>query len=216
MQQPPGYGPPGYPPGPPGGPPGYPPPPGPGGYGAPPPFGGGPPGPGGPQYPYGSPPPGSPMGGGAPPPKKGMSTAAIILIVLGVVSALGLGGCLLCVGVIKGKADDAKEQEALDKRRARNVAISELLNTYRTNEVRADQQFKGKWVTVQHGQVDEVRSSYIMIGTGKTLEIPQVQCLLKPDQMSRASSLSKGRHVIVRGKVQGMLLNVLLQDCELL
>ena len=156
------------------------------------------------------------MGGGAPPPKKGMSTAAIVLIVLAVLCALGGGGCLMVFCVIKDKVDDAKEQEALDKRRARNVAIAELLNTYRTNEVRADQQFKGKWVTVQHGQVDEVRSGYVMIGTGKVLEIPQVQCLLKADQLGRASRLSKGRKVIVRGKVQGMLLNVLLQECELL
>ncbi|MFT3773060.1 MAG: hypothetical protein QM820_47370 [Minicystis sp.] len=214
MQQPPGYppGPPGYPPGPPGGP-GYPPPPGPGGYG-PPPFGGGPPGPPGPQYPYGAGPP--PGGGGAPPPKKGLSTAAIILIIIAVVMALGGGSCVMCLCVAKNSADNAAEQDALDKRRARNVAISELLNTYRTNEVRADQQYKGKWVTVQHGQVDEVRSSYIMVGTGKYLEIPQVQCLLKADQMSKAGGLSKGRKVTIRGKVQGMLLNVLLQECEIL
>jgi len=169
---------------------------------------------GGPQYPYGTP-PGGPMGG-APPPKKGMSAAAIVLIVLGALTATGLGGCGLCLCVFKDKADQVSEQEDLDKRRARNIGINELLSTYRTNEVRADSLYRGKWITVQGGQVDEVRSSYVLVGTGKYLEIPEVQCLLKGDQISRAASLSKGRRVTVRGKGGGMLINVLLNQCEIL
>jgi hypothetical protein len=145
-----------------------------------------------------------------------MSGATIALIIIAVVLAFGLGGCGLCLCVVKGGADSASEQEQLDKRRARNVPVKDLLDNYRTNEVRADNQYKGKWIVVQGGQVDEVRSSYVTVGTGKYVEMPEVQCLLKADQMSKAGSLSKGRRITVRGKVQGMMLNVILNDCEIM
>lgn len=195
-------------------PPGYPPPPGPSGYGYPPPQQpyGAPPGPGGPQFPYGAPPP--PMGGGGgAPPKQGLSTAAIILIVLVSVIVLGGGGCMMCLCLgVKGVSD----QNDADRQNARNVAITELLSAYKANEVRADGIYKGKWIKIQGGQVDEVRSSYVMIGTGKLFEIPEVQCMLKADQLGKAASLTKGRRVVVRGKVQTVLINVLVQDCEIM
>jgi len=139
-----------------------------------------------------------------------------VLIILGVVLALGGGGCAVCVCVVVKKSDDASEQERLDKRRARNVRIDELLSAYRANEARADGRFKGKWVVVQGGVVDAVHSTYLTIGTGKFLEIPEVQCRLGPDQSSRAAVLSKGHRAIVRGKVQGLVFNVIINDCEIL
>jgi hypothetical protein len=154
-------------------------------------------------------------GGGAPPPppKQGLSTAAIVLIVLVAGIVLLGGGCMMCLCIgVKGASD----QDDSDKRGARNVSVAELLNAYKANEVRADNTYKGKWLKLQGGQVDEVRSSYVMIGTGKLFEVPQVQCMLKPDQLSKASGLSKGRRVTVRGKVQMMLINVLVQDCEIM
>jgi hypothetical protein len=155
----------------------------------------------------------APMG---PPPKKGMSTASIVLIVLLVLLVLGGGGCAICVGVIGSKASDLAEQEKLDKSRARNVNIGTLLSDYKSNEVRADNQYKNKWLLVQGGTVDTVHSSYIMVGTGKSFEIPQVQCILKSDQTGKAAGLSKGRRVNVRGKGGGQILNVIIHDCEIL
>lgn len=154
------------------------------------------------------------MGGGAPPPKQGLSTAAIILIVLVGFIVLAGGGCMLCVCIgVKGVSD----QNDTDRQNARNVAVTELLNTYKANEVRADSTYKGKWLKLQGGQVDEVRSSSVMIGTGKLLDFWQVQCMLKSDQLGKAGTLTKGRRVVVRGKVQGMLItSVLVQDCEIM
>jgi hypothetical protein len=149
-----------------------------------------------------------------------MSTAAIVLIVLAVIFALGGGGCAVCLCIGAKSVSDQKEQDALDKSRARNVKIDDLLRDYRTNEVRADTQYKGKWIHVVGGQVDEVRrsgdSSYVLIGTGKVFEIPEVQCMLKSDQTGKAASLTKGRHIHVRGKVTGLLLNVLISECEIM
>jgi hypothetical protein len=81
--------------------------------------------------------------------------------------------------------------------------------------------YKGKWVHVMGGQVDEVKRGsgdvpYVLVGTGKVLEIPEVQCLLKADQTGKASSLSKGRRVNLRGKVVGLMFNVMMTECELM
>jgi hypothetical protein len=202
-------------------PPGYPPgPPGPAGYGYPP-APGYPPA-GGAQYPYGS--PGAPpMGGGgaAPPPKKGMSVAAIVLIILVVLIAVFGGGCLVCVCVVGKSDNDAKEKSDLDRKNAKNIRLDDLLSAYKTNEVRADTTYKDRYYRVNGGEVDDVRKGisdqmYVTIGTGRLIEIPMVQCMLRSDQTSRASSLSKGRRINVRGKVTGLLLNVILTDCEIL
>ncbi len=81
---PPGYPPPGYPPG-------YPP----------------------PGYPPGYPPPGQPGGYGSRPPRPGMSVLTIVLIVLVVVLILGGGGCLVCLGVAATMDDAADAAPAI-------------------------------------------------------------------------------------------------------
>jgi hypothetical protein len=55
-----------------------------------------------------------------------------------------------------------------------------------------------------------------MIGTGKPQQIPEVQCLLAPDQEPKAEGVSKGQALTVRGKVHGLVLNVVLDGCEIL
>src|SRR5262245_43420188 len=102
MQPPHGYGPPG----------------GPGGYGPPPSGYGPPPPPQGPPSGYGSYGPPQPSGygppsydpGAGPPPKKGMSGAMIALIAVGICAALGIAGCVVCVGAgaLIGSAHDAR------------------------------------------------------------------------------------------------------------
>jgi hypothetical protein len=158
------------------------------------------------------------MGGGAPPPppKKGMSTAAIVLIVLVSLIAVFGGGCMLCVCIgVKG-ASDAKEKADLERRNAKSIRLEDLLTAYRTNEVRADTTYKDRYYKVIGGEVDSVTSGSVTVGTGRLIEIPMAQCMLRSDQSAKAGALSKGRRVTVRGKVTGMLLNVILQDCEIL
>ena len=216
-----GYGPPpgggggGYGP-PPGG--GYGPPPG-GGYGGPPPGGGyGAPGvPGG----YGPPAPPPPP----PPQKKGLSTAAIVLIVLVVLVVLGVGGCMTCfcigAAALPGKASTSKSSGgATSSETVTPVAVADLLSDYKGNEVRGDAKWKGKIVKVT-GFVGDVKkditdSAYITVGTGAAFEFPMVQCSLKSGQDGTAGNLSKGQPVTVKGRVNGLLLNVQLDDCEVL
>jgi hypothetical protein len=99
------------------------------------------------------------------------------------------------------------------------VQIADFLSEYKDNEVRADGKFKGKVVEVR-GVVGEVKkdvldSIYVTVGTGQFLEIPVVQCFIAKGEEERAASLSKGKAITVRGRVSGLLMNVLVKDCTI-
>jgi hypothetical protein len=104
--------------------------------------------------------------------------------------------------------------------RAMSVPIKTLLSEYKDNELRSDGKWKGKLVQVT-GKVDNIKkdivgSPYVTLGTGAAFEIPVVQCMLDDASSGRASSLSKGRTVTVKGRVDGLMMNVLLRDCHIM
>jgi hypothetical protein len=90
---------------------------------------------------------------------------------------------------------------------------------YKDNEVRADGKFKGKVVQttglVRDVKKDVLGSIYVTLGTGKLLEVPVVQCFVAGSQVERVTALSKGDKVTMRGRVDGLMMNVLVKDCEL-
>lgn len=99
------------------------------------------------------------------------------------------------------------------------VPIGKLLSEYKENEVRADSEFKGKIVRVT-GKVTAIKKDitdnmFVTLGTGREFEIPEVQCTLKDSNASAASNLSKGQTVTVQGEVSGLMMNVLLDDCDI-
>jgi hypothetical protein len=98
------------------------------------------------------------------------------------------------------------------------VQVGTLLSEYRTNEVRADSAYKGQWITTT-GIVGEVKkdimdSVYVTVGTGAEFEIPEIQCFVADDQIHNAARLSKGNKVTVTGRVDGLMMNVLVKDCR--
>jgi hypothetical protein len=99
------------------------------------------------------------------------------------------------------------------------VGLTKLLSEYHDNEVRADGQFKGKVIrtagTVGDVKKDILGAIYVTVGTGKMFEIPVVQCFVRKGEEQRAAALSKGDNVTVRGRVGGLLMNVLVKDCEI-
>lgn len=99
------------------------------------------------------------------------------------------------------------------------VDLKTLLGEYKDNEIRADSKFKDKVIQVS-GKVDDVKKDildnmYVTLGTGARFEIPQVQCFLAASETSKAASLTKGSTVTVQGRVDGLMLNVLVQDCTI-
>jgi hypothetical protein len=102
---------------------------------------------------------------------------------------------------------------------AKQVEIRTLISEYADNEVRADAAFKGKLIQTT-GVVDDVKRDvlntvYVIVGTGKRYEARAVQCFLDEDNAKTVSSLTKGSRVIIRGRVKGLLMNVLVEDCEI-
>lgn len=157
---------------------------------------------------------------GAPRP-RGTSTGKVLALVGVGVGALCVVPCLLggVVSAFKGGGTapstraSAKPTEA-----ARPVDIRTLLAEYRDNEVRADSTFKGHVVQTT-GIVDDVKRDimnniYVVVGTGQELEIPQVQCFFDDAHAKKAASLSLGMRVTVRGRVGGLMMNVLVRECE--
>lgn len=174
-----------------------------------------------------SPPPASPPPGGprfpaeAPPAKKKPGAAKVLLILLVAVVVLGGGGCATCVCLGLRGAHHMKEQDDADRDAAREVPVAELLSAYKGDQARADGLYKGKWIVVTDGRIEGSRKTlgdqaYLVIGTGKPEEVPGVQCLLQKSQDDKAAALSKGDPVRVRGRVHGLLLNVVLERCEIL
>ena len=101
---------------------------------------------------------------------------------------------------------------------AKQVDIRTLLAEYRDNEVRADATYKSQVIQTT-GLVDNIKkditdSIYVTVGTGEQFEIPQVQCLFDDVHAQKAASLSKGARVTVRGRVNGLMMNVIVRDCE--
>lgn len=113
----------------------------------------------------------------------------------------------------------ARLEEARADAAVLKVALPDLLAEYHDNEVRADGRFKGK-VLRTSGLVGDVKkdilnSIYVTVGTGKMFEIPVVQCFVRSGEERRAAALSKGDRVTVRGRVEGLMMNVLVKDCEI-
>lgn len=160
---------------------------------------------------------------GAPVPRGTSALKVTLFVVGGFFSLCFLGTCLGAVGAAKkGSSSSATASASAAPAAARpepkQVPIRTLLAEYADNEVRADADFKDQIIQTT-GIVDDVKkditnSVYVTLGTGRQFEIPQIQCFVTDEQVKKAASLSKGTKVGVRGRVQGLMMNVLVQDCE--
>lgn len=151
------------------------------------------------------------------PQARGMGAGKVLLIIGGII-VLGFGGCVVCVAV-GASASKAAAQKARNE--AESVTIKELMTEYKANEVRADARWKGKFVKVSGGVVGDVKkdlldSAYLTLGAkdAEAFELRSVQCFLTKEGASRAANLNKGETATVSGKVDGLMMNVLIRECE--
>jgi hypothetical protein len=110
------------------------------------------------------------------------------------------------------EAPKESQKEACDL-----VKINDILSLYKDNEVKADLQYKNKCIEVT-GSVDLIKKDfldnmYVTLGTGAIFEIPVIQCHLNKEQEMTAANLTKGQKVTVKGRVDGLMMNVQLKDC---
>ena len=103
----------------------------------------------------------------------------------------------------------------IEERKNQTITAADLTQNYIDNEVRADENFKGKKFYVE-GTVSDIKKD-IMDDIYVTLEgsemFREVQCYF--DDKATASQLEKGMRVTFFGKCDGLMMNVLMKNCKL-
>jgi hypothetical protein len=167
-----------------------------------------------------------------PPPRRGPPTWVWVVTALVALPMATCGSCVICAAVGQHEArqpsgtgattTSAPKAAALPNtppEEPAQVDMAALLSEYKDNEVRADSEFKGKLIVVK-GKVDSIKKGlaggmFVTAGTGKQFEVPVVQCDLNAANASAAMNLSKGQVVTLEGRVNGLMFNVHLDDCDI-
>lgn len=112
-----------------------------------------------------------------------------------------------------------RAESAQTETKVMEVQVHEILAAYKGNEVGADNTYKGKRVKIS-GVVDDVKkdildSLYVTVGTGAQFEIPQVQAFFEDEMNDRLAKLQKGQRITVTCDIDGLMMNVIGQNCQL-
>lgn len=97
------------------------------------------------------------------------------------------------------------------------VNVRNILSAYEMNEVSADNKYKNRLVEMT-GFVDDIKKDfmddlYITLGTGKRFEIPQVQAFFDDSMNGQLSNFRKGSRVTIVCRIDGLIMNVVANDC---
>ena len=106
-------------------------------------------------------------------------------------------------------------------RSAQEVPISALLTAYEGNELAADSLYKGKLIQTRgilsSVNKDVLDNPYLLVEEpNKQRILKNLQCYLAPSSLNEARQAKLGGSVTVIGKVDGLLINVLLSECKLI
>jgi hypothetical protein len=97
------------------------------------------------------------------------------------------------------------------------IAVRDILSAYKSNEVAADNKYKGQWVRVS-GQVGDIKKDftnnlYVTIGTSRDFEIPKMQAFFDDEKNDQLAKLQSGSQITVTCRIKGLMMNVLGEDC---
>lgn len=167
-----------------------------------------------PPYPPGPPSQPYPPQGYQPPapPKKEPRWVVFVAV------AVGIGALVACGTCSRAGRKAADEKAAKEKAAAEDVDLAELLGTYRKNEVKGDARWKGKVIkvtgTIKSVGKDILDKPYVTMGDDEA-DFRDLQCLFTKKSEKALADVDKGQKVTVRGRVKGLMVNVLIEDCEL-
>lgn len=159
------------------------------------------------------------------------------LVIVGGVG--GMASCGACVAVVASYKPPQQQAAALPaasavvasiapaadppRRPDLGVTAHEMVTDYNSNEIRADQKYKGKLVGIA-GRVEDVKkdafgNAYVTITSHKDqmerMLLPTVHCRLTKESEARASELTPGQLAAFGGTVEGMVLNIItVEDCR--
>lgn len=128
-------------------------------------------------------------------------------------------GALFALSIVIGLLAPAERSTAPPPAPAlREVQAVELLSLYASNELAGDAEYKGKEIRITGivGRVgnDILGTPYVTLGSGRDLEVRQVQCMLDKASASIAARLTPGQTITMRGKVDGLMMNVIVRSCS--
>jgi len=90
-----------------------------------------------------------------------------------------------------------------------NISAYQLFKEYESNEIAADQKYKGKTLAVD-GIVKEIgrdfQGSLYLVLTGADIRIVGVQCYFSDAHTNALAHVKKGQRITVKGKCSGYLL----------
>ncbi|BDC49432.1 hypothetical protein F183_A17480 [Bryobacterales bacterium F-183] len=113
---------------------------------------------------------------------------------------------------------DLSDREKAKLARKYSIRAAELIAMYEANEVAADNLLKGNPVVVK-GRVDKIGKDILLapyISMGRApYGLTAVHCSFNRKNEHLLVDLRPGREIFVMGKVQGKMMNVLLDDCEI-
>jgi hypothetical protein len=140
-----------------------------------------------------------------------------LLIIVGVIIAIvviaGIAGGSKESGSSSTIANPEAKQSAPAKVEAIETSPQELFNTYDSNEVKADNTYKGKLVRLS-GEVNDIGKD-ILDEPYVTLSVDGfmgIQIYFKSSEEKKIAELDKGQSITIVGKCDGKFMNVKIKD----
>lgn len=132
------------------------------------------------------------------------------------------GGSLIALALfvlfaVGSSNTDSGTKEVQSQAPSFTLSTNQLVDEYKANEVAADAKYKGNVVVVS-GVIESIGKdildqAYVVIGGEGFLD--GVQCTFSKGEEASVASLSKGQNVNIKGKVNGKMGNVLLENSSL-
>lgn len=103
----------------------------------------------------------------------------------------------------------------IEERKNATISAGDLVSSYTSNEVAADNNFKGKKFYVE-GYIESIGKDilddiYVTLKSGDLIR--SVQCYI--EDQDKVAQLRKGQKITVIGECDGLMMNVLMKNCKL-
>lgn len=114
--------------------------------------------------------------------------------------------------------DTVENKEVLEETVV-SVTATKILSDYEENEVSADSVYKDKYIEIT-GSVDTIGKDildtpYISLKNGDQYSFSSVQCMFMTNRESDLVDVKKGQPIKLKGKVSGILGNIIVRDCTI-
>ena len=136
---------------------------------------------------------------------------AIIIVVIFIL--IGSGSSNKNSGNNQTVQNNSNQQQSYTR-----VTAADLAETYKANQVAADNEYKGKIIevsgTIKSIGKDILDTPYVTLDTGDLAT--SVQCMFDKSDEAQLASLSKDTKTVLRGKVSGQtILNIIINSCSI-